>query len=94
MIQLLPQEEVLTPNSTVPSEAIDIINSYVKNYHCENLTVDISAMNVIDACHVTMLCGANHLIKYPNGKIFWIVSSELVKSLGKHFELGNAEYVY
>ena len=52
MLQLLPQNDIVTPNTQIPSEAVDYINSYIDNYHCENMTVDISFMNVLDACYV------------------------------------------
>jgi hypothetical protein len=50
-------------------------------------------MNAIDACYVTTLCASKHFIKYPNGKINWKISSELIKELNKDFELGNNQYI-
>ena len=50
-------------------------------------------MNVIDACYVTTICSTKHYIKYPNGKISWVVSSEAVKEFNKDLELGNCEYI-
>lgn len=93
MLQLLPQSDTLTPNSTNPNEAVAFINSYIEKYHCENMSVDISFMNVLDACFVSSMCSTNHYIKYPNGKINWKISSELVKELNKSLELGNSRYI-
>ena len=93
MLQLLPQSDTLTPNSTNPNEAVAFINSYIEKYHCENMSVDISFMNVLDACFVSSMCSTNHYIKYPNGKINWKISSELVKELNKSLELGNSSYI-
>ncbi len=93
MLQLLPQSDTLTPNSTNPNEAVAFINSYIEKYHCENMSVDISFMNVLDACFVSSMCSTNHYIKYPNGKINWKISSELVKELNKSLELGNSGYI-
>ena len=93
MLQLLPQNDIVTPNTQIPSEAVDYINSYIDNYHCENMTVDISFMNVLDACYVSTLCSTKHYIKYPQGKINWKISSEIIREFNKDLELGNADYL-
>ncbi len=93
MLQLLPQSEILTPDSTDPKEAVEFIDSYIEKYHCENLNVDISYMNVLDACMVSTVCSAKHYIKYPNGKINWKISSEIIKEFNRELELGNSSYI-
>ena len=93
MLQLLPQNNIVTPNTQIPSEAVDYINSYIDNYHCENMTVDISFMNVLDACYVSTLCSTKHYIKYPQGKINWKISSEIIREFNKDLELGNVDYM-
>lgn len=93
MSNKLPQlKEALLPNSANPIEAINYINSYIKKHHCESMSVDISFMNVLDACHVSTLCSTTHYIKYPKGKINWLVSSKKVQELNKDFDLGNTIY--
>ena len=93
MLLRLPQlKETLIPNSACPTEAVAYIISYIEKNRCENMSVDISAMNVIDACYVTTLCSTKHYIKYPNGKINWKVSSDAVREFNKDLELGNSEY--
>ena len=93
MINKLPQlEKALVPNSANPSDAVNYINSYIANNSCENISIDISFMNVLDACHVSTLCSTTHYIKYPEGKIHWFVSSKKVRELNKDFELGNSFY--
>lgn len=94
MLLKIPQlKETLIPNSASPAEAVTYINSYIEKSSCENLSIDISAMNVIDACYVTTLCSTKHYIKYPNGKINWKVSSNAVREFNKDLELGNSEYI-
>ena len=68
------------------------INDYIKKYHCEEISINISFMNILDACHITTICSTTHFIKYPNGKINWIISSELVEELNKDLGLGNCNY--
>ena len=57
------------------------------------MSVDISLMNILDACHVTTLCSTQHYIKYPDGRITWKVSSESVREFSQDLELGNSEYI-
>ena len=93
MLHKLPQlRETLIPNSANPADAVDYINNYIASNSCENLSVDISFMNVIDACYVSTLCATSHFIKYPQGKINWIVSSNKVREFNKDLELGNSFY--
>lgn len=92
MIQLLPQNDTLTPVDRNPVAAVQYINDYIDKHSCENMSVDISFLNVIDACHVSTLCSTKHYIKYPNGKINWKIPSELVSSLNESLNLGNALY--
>jgi len=49
-------------------------------------------MNILDACYVSTICSAKHYIKYPEGKIKWKISSELVKEFNSRLELGNTDY--
>ena len=94
MILRLPQlENALTPKSANPAEAVEYINTHIEKTSCENLSVDISFMNVIDACYVSTLCATKHFTKYPNGKINWKISSKLIKDFNKDFELGNSRYI-
>ena len=92
MLQLLPQNDTLTPNITNPNEAVEFINSYIEKYHCEFMSVDLSYMNILDACFVSTMCSTKHFIKYPEGKISWRISSGLIRDFNKDFELGNADY--
>ena len=94
MLKRLPQlQETLTPNSVNPSEIVDYINSYIDSYSCKNMSVDISFMNVLDACYVSTLCATKHFTKYPDGKINWKISSETVREFNKDLELGNNNYI-
>ena len=93
MLQLLPKSSTLTPNTSNPREAVEIISSYIENYHCENMSIDISFMNVLDACYVSTMCSTKHFIKYPEGKINWIISSGLIREFNKDLELGNSDYM-
>ncbi len=91
-ITALPAGDILIPNTTNPNQAVEYINSYIDKTKCEEFSVDISFFNLIDACHVSTMCSTKHFIKYPEGKINWLVSSELVKSFSKDMLLGNSEY--
>ena len=91
---LLPRDmnEILVPNTKNPQEAIECINSYIDKVHCYKFSIDISSFNIIDACYVSTMCSTKHYIKYPDGKIYWFVSSDYVKEFSKNMSLGNSEY--
>ena len=93
MLQLLPQDETIHITKSKPSDTVDFLSNYIENNLCENMSVDISLMNILDACYVSTICSAKHYIKYPNGKIKWKISSELVSEFNSDLELGNAEYI-
>ena len=94
MLQLLPQTTSIELKSGNSENAIEIINKYIDCHNCENLSIDISSMNIVDACYVSTLCSTKHYIKYPNGKINWKIPSELIKEFNSSFELENIEYEY
>lgn len=94
MLNKLPQlQETLVPYSANPAEAVEYINKYIDSYFCENMSIDISFMNVLDACYVSTLCSTKHFVKYPNGKINWKISSESVSEFNKNLCLGNSNYI-
>lgn len=93
MLQLLPQNDILCPEGASAGEIVSKINSFIDNTSCETMSVDISLMNIIDACYVSTLCSTKHFIKYPEGRIKWKISSEIVREFNKDFEMGNCEYI-
>lgn len=75
-----------------PQKNIDMINEHIKLCNCENMTVDIRKLNLMDACKISALCSTTHYMKYPEGKINWIVNSKKVKDYTDSMNLGNSFY--
>ena len=90
----LPQTDILIPNTKNPEQAVEYINSYIDKAKCEEFTVDISFMNIIDACYVSTMCSTKHYIKYPEGRINWQVSSSKVEEFTKNMSLGNSKFIF
>lgn len=88
----LIESEILIPNTKNPHKVVEYINSYIEKVNCAEFSVDISFMNIIDACYVSTMCSTKHYIKYPEGKINWFVSSDKVKEYAKDMFLGNSVY--
>ena len=88
----LPNDELLIPHTNNPDKAVEYINSYIESTGCESMSVDISFMNMIDACYVSTMCSTKHYIKYPEGQINWLVSSNKTEELVKPLCLGNSSY--
>ena len=90
--QFASETDILIPNTKNPRKAVEYINSYIDKTGCKEFSVDISFMNIIDACYISTMCSAKHFIKYPDGRINWLVSSESVKNYTKSMSLGNCEF--
>jgi hypothetical protein len=73
---------------------ISMVNSHIALCNCENMTVDITKLNLIDACTISTLCSTTHYLKYPNGKINWIVNSKEVEKYVSDMKLGNSKFLY
>ena len=93
MLQIISKNDskiVIEPQSA--QKSIDMINNHIKLCNCENMTVDISRLNIMDACMVSTLCSTQHYLKYPNGKINWLVSSHSVKKYVSSMNIGNSSF--
>ena len=75
-----------------PQTHLDMINEHIKQCSCPNMTIDISRLNLMDACRVSTLCSTTHYMKYPDGKIDWVVNSKKVKDYTDPMNLGNSNY--
>ena len=64
----------------------------MKYENCKNLTVDISALNIIDASRCAVICSTHHFLKYPQGLIKWVIASKEVLNLVKPFSLNNTQF--
>lgn len=83
-------ELILDNNS--PQTNVDIVNEHIKLCNCENMTVDITGLNILDACMVSTLCSTTHYMKYPDGKINWIINSKKVQDYTSSMTLGNCQF--
>ena len=56
------------------------------------MTVDISRLNIMDACMVSTLCSTTHYMKYPDGEINWVVNSSDIENYTSAMSLGNTKF--
>jgi anti-anti-sigma regulatory factor len=71
----------LVLNSNRTNENLEELNIYINKNDCSYMSVDISGLNILDASTVATLGSTMHYIKYPEGKINWIVNSSKVKDI-------------
>ncbi|MBO6272404.1 hypothetical protein J6O48_06460 [bacterium] len=76
-----------------PQKNIDIINEHIKLSNCENMTIDITNLNIMDACMISTICSTEHYMKYPNGNINWLTNAKEVEEYTSSFKLGNSHFL-
>lgn len=93
MLQVCENFSTIILNSNYTKKNLDDLNKYIDTYNCTDMTVDISALNILDASKVATLGSTIHYIKYPDGKINWIVNSNKVKDYTSSMNLGNSHFI-
>lgn len=73
-------------------EIICTLNEYILNQDCEQLKIDISALNIIDAMKLGVMCSTSHFTKYPFGSVEWIVKDIETKNLLKKLSLKTVKF--
>lgn len=58
------------------------------------ITIDVSKMNLIDACKISTLISTEQYIIDNKIHINWLVASPLVEEMSKPLSLGNSTYIY
>ena len=90
MLQIIsPKSTKIVVDAQNPEKNIDMIKTHIKNVDCKNMTVDISSINIMDACMLATICSTEHYLKYPDGKINWIVNSGKIEEYTSQTSLGN-----
>ncbi len=93
MLQVFTKDlSQITLENNNPNTNIEKVNEHIKLCDSKYMTVDISELNIMDACMVSATCSATHYLKYPEGKINWIVNSPIVEEYTKTMDLGNSNY--
>ncbi len=72
---------------------MDKFKRYIKTHECPEVTLDLSALNVLDAVKYALLSSAYHYGKYPSGKLKYHVPSEEIKNIISNFSMNNLEPV-
>jgi len=93
MLQVFSKEslDIVLDNKDI-YQNIDKIDNYIEICNCKNMTIDITNINIIDACMISVLCSTKHYLKYPDGKIKWIVNSKEIEDYTKSMKLGNGVF--
>ena len=95
MLKVLSQNSsTLVLNDSEPNKIVEIVKEYINTSDEKDIMIDISRINIMDACKISVLCSTEHYLKNPNGKIHWIVSSSSVENLISSMGLGNSSFLY
>lgn len=91
--QLGENHSTLVLDDSESNKFVETLSEYIKSAESEYLTVDISRMNIIDACKISVLGSTEHYLKHPQGKINWVVSSSCVENMVSSMGLGNSSFL-
>ncbi len=94
MLKLLSQNpSTIKLKDSEPNKILNSLKEYMSSPESEFSTIDISDMNMIDACRISVLVSTEHFINHPTGKINWIVSSSSVEKFVSPLGLGNSSFL-
>ncbi|MBQ6516721.1 hypothetical protein IJI31_06030 [bacterium] len=93
MLQTISVDIKNYPEVLSSDKIINAVNSQIEKRNTNNVTVDISFLNVLDACKVSMLCATENYRKNPERKISWIVNSKDVEIFTNSMNVGNSEFI-
>lgn len=94
MLKLLSQNpSTIKLKDSEPNKILNSLKEYMSSPESEFSTIDISDMNMIDACRISVLVSTEHYINHPTGKINWIVSSNSVEKFVSPMNLGNSSFL-
>lgn len=87
----IKDKKLISPESSNPIKAAEEIKKIIKKSEVNNLELDLSMMNIIDAVKVLVMTSSYLYKKSPDEKIkFRFVTSE-IKNLLNTFSLTNLE---
>ena len=72
---------------------INIIEEKVRSSKSEELELDLSSMNILDASRAAVLSSAIFYGKHPEGRIKCRLQSENIKNFVAGLALGNIEFI-
>ena len=75
------------------TSALDDVKTYIKEYDCPEISMDLSELNILDATRVLIVSSAYHYGKYPHGKIRCKCMSNVVEDLVAGIVTSNLELV-
>ena len=91
MLQAKIQDKFI---ENTPELFFETIKKTVKKNKSENMTIDISMINPIDAAKIVIVASTYNFLKFDNSQINWIVNSKEVEKIAKPLNIGNSKFVY
>lgn len=93
MVQNVIKNKYLDFNCGNSEKILDNVKNYINKFDCPEMTLDLTALNILDATKVMVLSSAYHYQKYPEGKVKCRVQSENIKSFADVFLTNNLQIV-
>jgi len=84
---------VLKLNNLELDKNLNILKEYISSSKNKEVVVDISHMNLLDACKISVLCSTNLYLEFPQWKINWLVASPIIEKMINPMGLGNSAII-
>ena len=83
----------LVLKNSEPYKIVETVKEYISNSGSDEITIDISHINLIDACKISVLCSTEMYLKNPQHKINWVVASQTIELMTSALGLGNSSFI-
>ncbi len=86
------KNKYLSFNFTDSQKIMADVKDYIRKSECQELTIDLKSINVMDAAKIIVTTSAYHNKKYPQGKLICKTQSA-IKSLISKTSTRNLEFI-
>ncbi len=91
MLNVLPDKNCFMVNEL--SDITEEFKNFIKVSHSDEITLDLSALNIIESLKVLVLSSAYYFQKYPQGKIKCKTYSKNMDNVASGLITGNIEFI-
>lgn len=94
MLNSTTKQNYTNTTKKTTEDVLSTIKKDIRKCKSQNMTVDISMLNLFDASKIVSMASTYHFLKFTQGSINWIVKSKEVEKMLKPLNLGNSKFTF